>query len=77
MYLVDANYHFFFRFISSGLFLFTYQSTQFNLTGFFLVEFASACAGVRWTLSQVVTQRKESGWVHVVVSYSLVVSYVF
>ncbi|OQR77454.1 solute carrier family 35 member C2-like [Tropilaelaps mercedesae] len=47
--------------IGVGLFLFTYQSTQFNLEGFLLVLSASALAGLRWTLAQLVMQRKELG----------------
>lgn len=47
--------------ISSGLFMFTYQSTQFHLTGFTLVLLASALSGLRWTLAQLVMQRKEIG----------------
>lgn len=47
--------------IGAGLFLFTYQSTQFNLEGFLLVLSASALAGLRWTLAQLVMQRKDLG----------------
>lgn len=47
--------------ISSGLFMFTYQSTQFHLTGFTLVLLASVLSGLRWTLAQLVMQRKEIG----------------
>lgn len=47
--------------ISSGLFMFTYQSTQFHLTGFILVLSASALSGLRWTLAQLVMQRKDIG----------------
>ncbi|KAJ8302490.1 hypothetical protein KUTeg_018886 [Tegillarca granosa] len=48
-------------FISSGLFMFTYHSTQFNLEGFLMVLSASILSGVRWTLAQIVTQRNEIG----------------
>lgn len=48
-------------FIAVGLFLFTYQSTQFNLEGFVLVLIASILAGMRWTLAQAVTQKNELG----------------
>ncbi|XP_064610471.1 solute carrier family 35 member C2-like [Liolophura sinensis] len=48
-------------FISVGLFLFTYQSTQFNLEGFLMVISASLLSGLRWTLAQMVTQKKELG----------------
>uniref|UniRef100_A0A4D5RVX6 Putative solute carrier family 35 member c2 n=3 Tax=Ixodes scapularis TaxID=6945 RepID=A0A4D5RVX6_IXOSC len=41
--------------------MFTYQSTQFNTEGFFLVLSASFLAGLRWTLAQLVMQRKEVG----------------
>ncbi|XP_014662079.1 PREDICTED: solute carrier family 35 member C2-like isoform X1 [Priapulus caudatus] len=47
--------------ISGGLFLFTYRATQFNLEGFTMVMLASILAGLRWTLAQLVTQRKEMG----------------
>ena len=42
--------------ISCGLFMFTYKSTQFNLTGFLLVLTASFLAGLRWTMAQIVMQ---------------------
>ncbi|XP_064466383.1 solute carrier family 35 member C2-like isoform X3 [Ornithodoros turicata] len=47
--------------IAIGLFMFTYQSTQFNMEGFLLVLSASFLAGLRWTLAQLVMQRKEVG----------------
>ncbi|XP_042897674.2 solute carrier family 35 member C2 [Parasteatoda tepidariorum] len=47
--------------IAAGLFMFTYQSTQFNLDGFLLVLTASFLAGLRWTLAQMVVQKKELG----------------
>lgn len=47
--------------IALGLFMFTYQSTQFNTEGFLLVLSASFLAGLRWTLAQLVMQRKEVG----------------
>ncbi|XP_067142163.1 solute carrier family 35 member C2-like isoform X2 [Centruroides vittatus] len=47
--------------IAVGLFMFTYQSTQFNLQGFLLVLSASFLAGFRWTLAQLVIQKKEIG----------------
>ena len=43
--------------ISLGLFMFTYQSTQFNSTGFFLVLSASFLGGLRWTMAQLLVQR--------------------
>ena len=48
-------------FISGGLFLFTYHSTQFNLEGFIMVLSASVLSGLRWTLAQIVTQKNEIG----------------
>ncbi|XP_013406174.1 solute carrier family 35 member C2-like [Lingula anatina] len=48
-------------FISVGLVLFTFHSTQFNWTGFLLVLTAAFTSGFRWTLSQVVTQKSEIG----------------
>ncbi len=50
--------------IGGGLFLFTYKSDQFDLTGFSLVELAALCAGVRWALSQFLMQRQELGENH-------------
>lgn len=47
--------------ISIGLFMFTYQSTQFNLEGFLLVLSASFLAGLRWTMAQMIVQRKDLG----------------
>ncbi|KAG8201912.1 hypothetical protein JTE90_027389 [Oedothorax gibbosus] len=47
--------------ISAGLFMFTYQSTQFNLEGFLLVLSASFLSGLRWTLAQIIVQRKDLG----------------
>lgn len=47
--------------IACGLFLFTYQSTQFNLTGFLLVLFASALSGLRWSAAQKLTQKSRYG----------------
>lgn len=47
--------------ISCGLFMFTYKSTQFNLEGFVLVLLASFVGGIRWTLTQLLTQKAELG----------------
>ncbi|XP_067652772.1 solute carrier family 35 member C2-like isoform X2 [Haliotis asinina] len=47
--------------VAVGLFLFTYKSTQFNLEGFLMVITASFLSGLRWTLAQLVTQKKEIG----------------
>jgi solute carrier family 35 protein C2 len=35
--------------------------TEFHLFGFMLCLSAAACGGLRWTLSQVLTQKKELG----------------
>uniref|UniRef100_A0A8B9KZI4 Collagen alpha-1(XX) chain n=1 Tax=Astyanax mexicanus TaxID=7994 RepID=A0A8B9KZI4_ASTMX len=47
--------------ISSGLFMFTLKSTQFNLEGFIMVLLASFIGGIRWTLTQVLMQKAELG----------------
>jgi len=47
--------------ISSGLFMYTYSSTQFNLEGFIMVMLASVMGGLRWTIAQLVMQKKEIG----------------
>uniref|UniRef100_A0A183TH58 TPT domain-containing protein n=1 Tax=Schistocephalus solidus TaxID=70667 RepID=A0A183TH58_SCHSO len=47
--------------ISVGLFLFTYQSTQFDGIGFILVLSASAVSGIRWTAAQKLTQKSKFG----------------
>lgn len=48
-------------FIATGLLMFTFESTQFDKLGFILVLTASFLSGLRWTLSQMVLQRKEAG----------------
>ncbi len=48
-------------FISFGLFLFTFHSTEFHLFGFILVMIASLCSGLRWTLAQTLAQKHEMG----------------
>jgi len=45
--------------ISGGLFMFVYESTEFNFEGFMLVATASFLGGIRWTLSQILTQKTE------------------
>lgn len=47
--------------IASGLFMFTFESTQFNMTGFLMVLLASFIGGIRWTLTQVLMQKAELG----------------
>ena len=53
--------------IAIGLFMFTYESTQFNAAGFTLVLLASFISGLRWTLAQIVLQREETGPSHTAV----------
>ncbi|XP_067856767.1 solute carrier family 35 member C2 [Heptranchias perlo] len=48
--------------IAGGLFMFTYKSTQFNMKGFILVLVASFVGGIRWTLTQILTQKAELGF---------------
>ncbi|EYC19694.1 hypothetical protein Y032_0023g670 [Ancylostoma ceylanicum] len=50
--------------IATGLFLFTWHSSQLDLTGLLLVELAASCTGVRWTVSQLVMQREEQALNH-------------
>ncbi|KAJ1524880.1 hypothetical protein ONE63_009745 [Megalurothrips usitatus] len=47
--------------ISLGLFMFTYEATEFNTLGFTLVLLASFLSGVRWTMAQVFMQHSETG----------------
>ncbi|XKL66977.1 hypothetical protein PGB90_010397 [Kerria lacca] len=47
--------------ISGGLFLFTYESTQFNTAGFFLVLLASFMSGLRWSMTQFIMQQANLG----------------
>lgn len=48
-------------FIGGGLFLFTYESEQFDLSGFLLALLASVMGGIRWTTAQMVMQKKDLG----------------
>ena len=57
--------------IAVGLFMFTYESTQFNLEGFIMVLAASVIGGLRWSLAQILTQKKELG------EYSISIRMVF
>ncbi|KAA3679071.1 solute carrier family 35, member C2 [Paragonimus westermani] len=50
--------------ISCGLFMFSYESAQFNVIGFSLVLVASFLSGIRWTTTQLLTQKKEWGLSH-------------
>lgn len=47
--------------ISSGLFLFTYKSTNLNALGFAFLIFASLCSGIRWSFAQLVMQKSKLG----------------
>jgi len=47
--------------ISGGLFMFTYQSTQFELRGFMLIMAASFLSGLRWTMCQLIVQKSTLG----------------
>ncbi|XP_033626386.1 solute carrier family 35 member C2-like [Asterias rubens] len=47
--------------IASGLFLFTFESTQFNAEGFIMVISASVISGIRWSCAQIITQNQELG----------------
>ncbi|CAL8112898.1 unnamed protein product [Orchesella dallaii] len=47
--------------ISGGLFMFTYQSTQFELRGFLLIMAASFLSGLRWTMCQLIVQKSTLG----------------
>ncbi|CAG7734236.1 unnamed protein product [Allacma fusca] len=47
--------------ISSGLVMFTYESTQFELEGFLLVLAASFLSGLRWSMTQLVVQKSKLG----------------
>jgi solute carrier family 35, member C2 len=47
--------------ISTGLFLFTYKSTEFDLVGFILLLIASFSSGARWTLAQMLMQKSKLG----------------
>lgn len=47
--------------ISSGLFLFTFKSTEFDPLGFTLLIIASVSSGARWTLAQILMQKSKLG----------------
>jgi len=47
--------------IVAGLFMFTFQSTTFDLEGFILVLVASIITGLRWTTAQLTLQKEELG----------------
>ena len=47
--------------ISIGLFMFTFEYTFFNLTGFALVLSASLLSGIRWNTAQLLVQKSQLG----------------
>ena len=47
--------------IVTGLLMFTYKSTTFNLEGFLLVLGASVITGLRWSCAQLTLQKEELG----------------
>ena len=47
--------------IACGLFLFTYHYTEFHAFGFGLIMIASFLSGLRWTITQLITQKHELG----------------
>lgn len=47
--------------IACGLFLFTYHYTEFHAFGFLLIMLASFLSGLRWTITQLITQKHELG----------------
>ncbi|XP_070600402.1 LOW QUALITY PROTEIN: solute carrier family 35 member C2 [Erythrolamprus reginae] len=47
--------------IAGGLFLFTYEATQFDAQGFAMVLGASFLGGLRWTRTQILLQKDELG----------------
>lgn len=47
--------------ISFGLFLFTYEATQFIFLGFILLLIASISSGLRWTCTQLLLQKSKMG----------------
>ncbi|KAL4717423.1 hypothetical protein ACJJTC_000572 [Scirpophaga incertulas] len=47
--------------IATGLVMFTYKATQFNLHGFNFLLLASFAAGLRWTFAQLLMQKSKLG----------------
>lgn len=47
--------------IASGLIMFTYKATQFNLLGFYFLLLASFAAGLRWSFAQLLMQKSKLG----------------
>lgn len=63
--------------IAVGLFLFTFELTQFSLFGFSLVLSASCLSGIRWTLAQLVMQRSSLGKTYFVDTVELILFFCF
>jgi len=49
---------------TSRLLLFTFESKESNAEDFALAIFTSGLIGVRWTITQILAQKQESGKVH-------------
>ncbi|XP_041987579.1 solute carrier family 35 member C2 [Aricia agestis] len=47
--------------IATGLIMFTYKATQFNVMGFNFLILASFAAGLRWTFAQLLMQKSKLG----------------
>lgn len=47
--------------IGTGLLMFTYKSTDFNVLGFFFILFASLSSGLRWSFAQFIMQKSKLG----------------
>lgn len=47
--------------ISSGLLLFTFKQTAFDMFGFGLILFAALTSGIRWSLAQLIMQKSKLG----------------
>lgn len=47
--------------ITTGLILFTYKATQFDVLGFILLLLASMSSGIRWTCVQLLLQKSKIG----------------
>nr|CAH8868924.1 unnamed protein product [Trichobilharzia regenti] len=50
--------------ITCGLFMFSYESTQFDYIGFLLVLSASFLSGIRWSFTQLLVQGQSYGLSH-------------
>lgn len=47
--------------IATGLFMFTYKSTEFDVFGFAFLLFASFTSGIRWSFAQLIMQKSKLG----------------